>query len=84
MELQSIALPTELPSQILREQDLNLRPSGYEPDETRFPCLRLAREAMRAGGGAPCVLNAANEVSVQNFLDGRVGFTDICLSFPKC
>ena len=33
MELQSIALPTELPSQILREQDLNLRPSGYEPDE---------------------------------------------------
>ena len=48
-----------------------------EPDETRFPCLRLAREAMRAGGGAPCVLNAANEVSVQNFLDGRVGFADI-------
>ena len=33
MELQSIALPTELPSQLLREQDLNLRPSGYEPDE---------------------------------------------------
>ena len=32
---------------------------------------------MRAGGGAPCVLNAANEVSVQNFLDGRVGFADI-------
>ncbi|KXT75147.1 hypothetical protein STRDD12_01598 [Streptococcus sp. DD12] len=33
MELQSIALPTELPSHQLREQDLNLRPSGYEPDE---------------------------------------------------
>ena len=47
------------------------------PDATRFPCLRLAREAMQAGGGAPCVLNAANEVSVQYFLDGKVGFADI-------
>ena len=41
MELQSIALPTELPSQLLREQDLNLRPSGYEPDE--LPCCSTPR-----------------------------------------
>jgi 1-deoxy-D-xylulose-5-phosphate reductoisomerase len=48
-----------------------------EPDMTRFPCLRLAREALHAGGGAPCVLNAANEVAVDAFLAGRIGFADI-------
>lgn len=47
------------------------------PDEEAFPCLRLAREAIRAGGCAPAVLNAANEVAVAAFLDGQLGFTDI-------
>jgi len=47
------------------------------PDERRFPCLRLAREAIDAGGTATAVCNAANEVAVQAFLDGRIGFTDI-------
>lgn len=47
------------------------------PDQQRFPCLALAREAMRAGGAANGVLNAANEVAVQQFLDGRIGFRDI-------
>jgi 1-deoxy-D-xylulose-5-phosphate reductoisomerase len=47
------------------------------PDLTRFPCLRLAREAGLAGGAAPVVLNAANEIAVGAFLDGRCGFTDI-------
>ena len=47
------------------------------PDPVRFPALRLAREALEAGGGAPCVLNAANEVAVAAFLDGRLGFLDI-------
>ncbi|HEX4869566.1 MAG TPA: 1-deoxy-D-xylulose-5-phosphate reductoisomerase [Moraxellaceae bacterium] len=47
------------------------------PDEARFPCLRLAREAMVAGGCAPAVLNAANEVAVAAFLDGQLRFTDI-------
>jgi 1-deoxy-D-xylulose-5-phosphate reductoisomerase len=42
-----------------------------------FACLRLAREAARAGGTAPCVLNAANEVAVHAFLAGEVGFLDI-------
>lgn len=46
-------------------------------DETRFPCLRLAREAARAGGTHPAILNAANEEAVGAFLDGAVGFTDI-------
>ncbi|MBB3330596.1 1-deoxy-D-xylulose-5-phosphate reductoisomerase [Halomonas campaniensis] len=47
------------------------------PDEVAFPCLRLAREAMAAGGTAPAVLNAANEVAVEAFLAGRLGFTGI-------
>jgi 1-deoxy-D-xylulose-5-phosphate reductoisomerase len=47
------------------------------PDEAAFPCLGLARRAGRAGGAAPLVLNAANEVAVAAFLDGRCGFTDI-------
>ena len=46
-------------------------------DETAFPCLRLAREAAVAGGTAPCVLNAANEVAVHAFLDGRLTFLGI-------
>jgi len=47
------------------------------PDTVRFPALKLAREALRAGGTAPTVLNAANEVAVAAFLAGRIGFLDI-------
>jgi 1-deoxy-D-xylulose-5-phosphate reductoisomerase len=47
------------------------------PDEETFPCLRLAREAGEAGGTAPCALNAADEVAVAAFLDGRIPFTGI-------
>lgn len=47
------------------------------PDLDRFPALRLALEAMRAGGMAPAVLNAADEVAVDAFLKGRIGFMDI-------
>jgi 1-deoxy-D-xylulose-5-phosphate reductoisomerase len=46
-------------------------------DLDAFPCLRLAREAAQAGGTAPCVLNAANEVAVHAFLGERLAFTDI-------
>src|SRR2546421_154357 len=49
----------------------------YEPDTDKFPCLRLAREALEHGGGAPVVLNAANEIAVAGFLDRRLGFTEI-------
>jgi 1-deoxy-D-xylulose-5-phosphate reductoisomerase len=48
-----------------------------EPDLDRFPCLRLAREAGEAGGTAPCVLNAADEVAVSAFLGGEIPFTAI-------
>ena len=47
------------------------------PDELRFPCLRLARQAAEAGGSAPAMLNAANEVAVAAFLDGRVRYLEI-------
>ena len=47
------------------------------PDEQRFPCLRLARQAAEQGGTAPALLNAANEVAVAAFLTGRIGFTAI-------
>lgn len=47
------------------------------PDEERFPCLRLARQAAEAGNSAPAMLNAANEVAVAAFLDGRVGYLEI-------
>ncbi len=48
-----------------------------QPDLVRFPCLRLAAEAFQAGGTAPAVLNAANEIAVAAFLNGNLCFTDI-------
>ncbi len=47
------------------------------PDYERFPCLKLAREALAAGGARPAILNAANEVAVAAFLAGQVGFLEI-------
>jgi len=53
------------------------------PDPTRFPALRLAREALDAGGSAPTTLNAANEIGVKRFLAGEIGFLDICRIVEK-
>jgi len=47
------------------------------PDESRFPALRLARNSLQIGGGAPTILNAANEAAVTAFLGGQIGFLDI-------
>ncbi len=55
-----------------------------KPDFDRFPCLKLAYQAMNAGGAAPCVLNAANEVAVAAFLDKRIKFTDIAKVVSHC
>lgn len=49
----------------------------HQPDFERFPCLALAFDALRAGGTAPALLNAANEVAVQAFLEREIGFRDI-------
>lgn len=62
---------------------LNLSAIGHldfsEPDQRRFPCLGLAMHAMAAGGTAPAVLNAANEIAVQAFLQSRIRFSDIAV-----
>lgn len=55
-----------------------------EPNLERFPCLRLAYEAIVAGGIMPTVLNASNEVAVDEFLNERIKFTDIPVIIEKC
>lgn len=53
------------------------------PDETRFPALALARAALKAGGAAPAIFNAANEIAVAAFLDRRIGFLDIAAAISE-
>lgn len=67
-------LPTDLPPLGL---DKLARLEFLEPDFERFPCLRLAYEAMREGGTMPAALSAANEIAVASFLSGRTKFMDI-------
>lgn len=55
-----------------------------EPDFARYPCLKLAYDAMLMGGSAPCVLNAANEIAVAAFLREQIGFTDIARVVEHC
>ncbi len=58
--------------------------SFEKPDPDRFPCLRLAYEAIERGGNAPCALNAANEVAVAAYLKGLISFYDIARINEKC
>ncbi|HLF83304.1 MAG TPA: 1-deoxy-D-xylulose-5-phosphate reductoisomerase [Blastocatellia bacterium] len=67
-------LPTELPPLGF---DKLARLEFFEPDLERFPCLRLAYEAMREGGTMPAALSAANEIAVASFLNRRTKFMDI-------
>ena len=53
------------------------------PDTDRFPALAIAYDVLRKGGTAPCVMNAANEVAVEAFLNGRIGYCDICKLIEK-
>jgi 1-deoxy-D-xylulose-5-phosphate reductoisomerase len=81
---QALAWPERIASGV---QSLDLNQIGrleFEPpDHVRFPSLELARAAARAGGTAPAVLNAANEVAVQAFLDRRLNFTGIAAVIDK-
>lgn len=74
----ALTYPQRMPGQVA---PLDLRTVGAlsfdAPDPVRFPCLVYARDALRRGGTAPAALNAANEVAVQLFLDGRIGFSEI-------
>ena len=66
---------------------LNLARAGHldfeEPDTVRFPALDLARQAIRAGGTLPCVMNAANEAAFLRFKNGEIRFTDIVRIIEK-
>jgi 1-deoxy-D-xylulose-5-phosphate reductoisomerase len=74
----SLAWPARMAAPTRRIDLVELATLSFErPDETRFPALRLAREAMQTGAAAPCVLNAANEVAVEAFLTGRLKFLHI-------
>ena len=53
------------------------------PDEERFPALKLARQALKKGGNAPTILNAANEIAVDGFLSGRIDFLEIAAIVEK-
>ncbi len=69
---ESVELPI-VPLDLARVGELTFEPVDLEA----FPCLRLAEQAARSGGTAPCILNAANEVAVHAFLDGRLRFLGI-------
>jgi len=74
----ALAWPERIPTPAQRLDLASIARLEFEqPDLTRFPALRIAREALEAGGSAPAVLNAANEAAVSRFLAGSIGFIDI-------
>ncbi len=74
----SLAWPERMPAPTARLDLVALAQLSFEAaDEVRFPALRIAREALRAGGIAPTVLNAANEIAVEHFLAGQISFMTI-------
>jgi 1-deoxy-D-xylulose-5-phosphate reductoisomerase len=75
---QALAHPERIDSGVVPLDLVSIGRLEFEaPDAQRFPCLRLAREALAAGGAAPCILNAANEIAVAAFLERAIRFTDI-------
>nr|WP_313086713.1 1-deoxy-D-xylulose-5-phosphate reductoisomerase [Pseudomonas sp.] len=74
----ALAWPARIDSGVSALDLLRIGRLDFEaPDEQRFPCLRIARQAAEEGGTAPATLNAANEVAVEAFLNGRIRFTEI-------
>jgi 1-deoxy-D-xylulose-5-phosphate reductoisomerase len=80
----ALAWPERMPTPAQRLNLLEIARLDFEsPDLKRFPALKLAREALEAGGSAPIVLNAANEAAVADFLAGEIAFTDIARIVEK-
>ncbi len=74
----TLAWPERMAAPVARLDLVEIGQLTFEaPDSVRFPALRLARQALRVGGSAPTILNAANEVAVAGFLDGRLDFLGI-------
>lgn len=80
----ALSYPHRLP---IKQKELNLFEVGslnfFKPDMETFPCLALAFDAMEKGGNMPCIMNAANEVAVEGFLNGRIEFLDIPVVIEK-
>ncbi len=82
--LAQLGAPERIASGVAPLDLIGIAQLGFEPpDHGRFPSLMLARAAARAGGTAPTVLNAANEIAVQAFLDGRLNFVGISRVIDK-
>ena len=80
----ALSYPQRLPAVTKPVDFYKLKQLNFErPDFTKFPCIELAYQAAAQGGTAPCVLNAANEVSVNEFLKQRIRFTSIPLVIEK-
>jgi 1-deoxy-D-xylulose-5-phosphate reductoisomerase len=74
----ALSWPERLETKLPQFDPVAAGPLEFEnPDFERFPCLALAYRALEAGGAAPAVLNAANEIAGKAFLDGRIGFCEI-------
>jgi 1-deoxy-D-xylulose-5-phosphate reductoisomerase len=81
---QALAWPERFASGVESLNLVSIGQLGFEPpDHDKFPCLGLARAAAQAGGTAPALLNAANEVAVQAFLDRRLNFVGIATVIDK-
>ena len=74
----SLAWPARMEAPTERLDLVKIATLTFEaPDEARFPALKVAKDAMRRGGTAPAIMNAANEIAVEAFLNKRIGFLDI-------
>lgn len=80
----SLSFPARMQAPVNRLDLTSLTPLTFEkPDETRFPCLSIARAALKSGGAAPIVMNAANEIAVAGFLKKEIGFLDLARVIEK-
>jgi 1-deoxy-D-xylulose-5-phosphate reductoisomerase len=80
----TLAWPERLPTAAPRLDLAQLaRLEFFAPDHERFPALTICRAALHAGGGAPAILSAANEIAVQAFLQRRIGFLDITTTVAR-
>ncbi len=83
--LYALGFPYRLPSSLERMDWTKVTEFTFEPpNSSTFPCLTLAYEAMKTGGSMPCVLNAANEIAVEAFLNGKINFSSIPNVIEEC
>lgn len=80
----ALAYPERLESNHVQTDFIKINNMNFfEPDMNTFECLRLAYDVMQTGGTTPCILNASNEVAVQKFLNGEIGFLQIADTIKK-